>query len=152
NCFTMFGCDATGGGSPPVSSGQALIAVAAATPTPTPPPQCSPWATASPYPIDIARYGFVQTATDFYVFGGVSDGLTVSNVNSYNIASGTWTPHTAMPFSGEAPTCALDASSNLIYCADGAATNSFASYNIATDTWTPLAPDPFVTNHYGSAS
>ena len=37
NCFTQFGCDTTGGGSPPVSSGQALIAIAAAMPTPTPP-------------------------------------------------------------------------------------------------------------------
>ena len=91
NCFTVFGCDTTGGGSPPVSSGQALIAIAAPTPTPTPPPQCSPWATASPYPTTIVRYGFVQTATDFYVFGGVSDGTHVNNVNRYNIATGTWT-------------------------------------------------------------
>ena len=29
NCFTMFGCDTTGGGSPPVSSGQALMAIPA---------------------------------------------------------------------------------------------------------------------------
>jgi len=34
-CFTEFGCDTTGGEFPPVSSGQALIAVA------TPPPVCS---------------------------------------------------------------------------------------------------------------
>ena len=32
NCYTMFGCDTTGGGSPPVSSGQALMAI------PAPPP------------------------------------------------------------------------------------------------------------------
>ena len=152
NCFTMFGCDTTGGGSPPVSSGQALIAIAAATPTPTPPPQCSPWATASPYPSTIVRYGFVQTDTDFYVFGGVSDGLQVPNVNSYNLATGTWTSHSPMPFTSEAPTCALDASSGLVYCAQGDTGDGFASYNIATDTWTPLASDPFATDHYGSAS
>jgi N-acetylneuraminic acid mutarotase len=102
--------------------------------------------------MDIARYAFVQTATDFYVFGGVSDGATVNNVTKYNIASGTWTALAGMPFSGEAPTCSLDSSSNIVYCADGFATNSFASYNIATNTWTSLAPDPFVTDHYGSAS
>jgi N-acetylneuraminic acid mutarotase len=152
NCFTVFGCDTTGGTSPPVSSGQALIAIAAATPTPTPPPLCSPWATASPYPTTIVRYGFAQTATDFYVFGGVDNGFTTNAVNSYNIASGTWTSHSPMPFSGEAPTCALMPGTNTVYCADGLATNSFASYDIASDTWTPLAPDPFATDHYGSAS
>ena len=152
NCFTMFGCDTSGGQSPPVSSGQALMAIPAATPTPTPLPQCSPWATASPYPSTIVRYGFVQTDTDFYVFGGVSDGSQVNNVNSYNLATGTWTSHSPMPFTSEAPTCALDASSGLVYCAQGDTGNGFASYNIATDTWTPLASDPFATDHYGSAS
>ena len=162
-CFTEYGCDTTGGQAPPVSSGQALIAAAvAATPTPTPSatPTCPPgspngtgaWTAQTAYPVDIARYGFVQTATDFYVFGGVSDGFTTNAVNSYNIASGTWTSRAAMPFSGEAPTCALDSSTGIVYCADGLATNSFASYNIATDTWTPLSPDPFATDHYGSAS
>src|SRR5215471_2369901 len=152
NCFTMFGCDTTGGGSPPVSSGQALMAIPAATPTPTPPPQCSPWATASPYPTTIVRYGFVQTATDFYVFGGVSDGTEVNNVNSYNLATGMWTSHSPMPFTSEAPTCALMADTGIVYCAEGDTGNGFASYDIATDTWTSLAADPFVTDHYGSAS
>ena len=151
-CFTEFACDTSGGGSPPVSSGEALIASQTVTPTPTPPPQCSPWATASPYPLDIVRYGFVQTATDFYVFGGVSDGTEVNNVNSYNIATGMWTSHSPMPFTSEAPTCSLDASSGLVYCAQGDTGNGFASYNIATDTWTPLTADPFATDHYGSAS
>ena len=98
------------------------------------------------------RYGFVQTDTDFYVFGGVSDGSQVPNVNSYNLATGTWTSHSPMPFTSEAPTCSLDASSGLVYCAQGDTGNGFASYNIATDTWTPLASDPFATDHYGSAS
>ena len=40
----------------------------------------------------------------------------------------------------------------IVYCAEGDTGNGFASYNIATDTWTPLAADPFVTDHYGSAS
>ena len=42
NCFTLFGCDATGGGAPPVGSGQSLAATSAPTPTPTPTPACSP--------------------------------------------------------------------------------------------------------------
>ncbi len=35
NCFTVFGCDTTGGGSPPVSSGQALMAIAGPPPVQT---------------------------------------------------------------------------------------------------------------------
>ncbi len=40
----------------------------------------------------------------------------------------------------------------IVYCADGAGTNRFAAYDIASDSWTSLAPDPFVPDHYGSAS
>ena len=99
------------------------MAIPAATPTPTPTPLCSPWATASPYPTTIVRYGFVQADTDFYVFGGVDNGAKPTNaVNRYNIATGTWTSLSPMPFSGEAPTCALDSSTNIAYCADGLAT------------------------------
>ena len=43
-------------------------------------------------------------------------------------------------------------STGIVYCADGFTSNAFASYDIASDTWTNLAPDPFVTDHYGSAS
>ena len=43
-------------------------------------------------------------------------------------------------------------STGIVYCGDGFATNGFAAYDIATDTWTPLAPDPFVTDHFGSVS
>jgi hypothetical protein len=42
SCFTVFGCDTTGGTAPPVASGQALFAISAPTPTPTPTPACSP--------------------------------------------------------------------------------------------------------------
>ena len=126
--------------------------------SPTPTPTCTaggtpgPWTAGNPYPTTIVRYGFAQTATDFYVFGGVDNGFTTNAVNKYNLASGTWTSLAPMPFSGEAPTCALMESTGIVYCADGLATNSFASYNIATNTWTSLAPDPFVTDSYGSAS
>ena len=129
--------------------------------SPTPSPTCipgspngaaGPWTAGNPYPTTIARYGFVQTATHFYVFGGVTDGFTTSAVNRMSLATGTWEPRAASPFSGEAPTCALDASTGIAYCTDGLATNGFASYDTNTDTWTTLASDPFATDHYGSAS
>jgi Kelch motif len=131
------------------------------TPTPTATPTCpsgasggvpGPWSSASPYPFNNGRYGFAQTATHFYVFGGVSDGNRVNSVNRYDLATGTWQPRAPMPFTSEAPTCALMEATGIVYCAEGDTGNNFASYNIATDTWTPLAADPFVTDHYGSVS
>ena len=97
------------------------------------------------------RYGFAQTATHFYVFGGVSNGTRVNNVNRLNLATGMWESRAVMPFASEAPTCALMPGTNLVYCTEGDTGNHFASYNIATDTWTPLANIPG-TDHYGSAS
>jgi hypothetical protein len=132
-----------------------------ASPTPTPSPTCppgspngaaGPWTAGTAYPTTIVRYGFVQTATHFYVFGGVDNGFTTSAVNRMDLSTGNWEPRAPMPFSGEAPTCALDPTSGVVYCADGFATNAFASYDIGADSWTNLAPDPFVTDHYGSAS
>ena len=98
------------------------------------------------------RYGFAQTATHLYVFGGVADGTRTTAVNRMSLATGTWEPLAPMPFESEAPTCALMESTGIVYCAEGDTGNGFAAYNIATDTWTPLAADPFVTDHYGSAS
>jgi Kelch motif protein/dockerin type I repeat protein len=119
---------------------------------PAPSEATGPWTLGTPYPTTIVRYGFAQTATDFYVFGGVSDGTRVNNVNRMDIATGVWQSRAPMPFTSEAPTCALMASTGIVYCAEGDTGNGFASYNIATDTWTTLAPDPLITNHYGSAS
>ena len=90
------------------------------------------------------RYGFAQTATDFYVFGGVTDGFTTNAVNSMDLASGTWPSLAPMPFTNEAPTCALNGSRGIVYCADGSTRNGFAAYNIAGNSWTSLASDPFV--------
>jgi len=130
--------------------------------TPTPSPTCpvgvapvgvpGPWTAGNPYPTTIVRYGFVQTATHFYVFGGVDNGATTNAVNRMDLSTGNWEPRAPMPFSGEAPTCALDESTGIAYCADGFATNSFAAYDTNTDTWTPLASDPLADVHYGSAS
>jgi len=110
-----------------------------------------PWSVATPYPIPVVRYGFAQTATHFYVFGGVSNGSRVNNVNRMDISNGSWQARAPMPFTSEAPTCALMAATGLVYCAEGDTGSGFASYNIATDTWTPLAAIPG-GDHYGSAS
>jgi hypothetical protein len=101
-----------------------------------------PWSTASPYPIPDVRYGFAQTATHFYVFGGVSNGTRVPDVNRMVLATGMWESRAAMPFTSEAPTCALMASTGIVYCTEGDTGSGFASYNIATNTWTPLASIP----------
>ena len=93
-------------------------------------------------PVTDVRYGFAQTATHFYVFGGVSNGTRINNVNRMDIATGVWQPRAAMPFTSEAPTCALMTATGIVYCAEGDTGAGFASYNIATDTWTPLAAVP----------
>ena len=99
----------------------------------------------------VVRYGFAQTATHFYVFGGVSNGTRVNDVNRMDLATGMWQSRAPMPFTSEAPTCALMASTGIVYCTEGDTGSGFASYNIATDTWTPLANIPG-GDHYGSAS
>ena len=87
-----------------------------------------------------------------YVFGGVSNGTRVPDVNRMDLATGMWQSRAPMPFTSEAPTCALMESTGIVYCAEGDTGSGFASYNIATNTWTPLASDPLSPNHYGSAS
>ena len=137
-----------GGGASPTPT------ATAGTPTPTPtcvPGTPGPWSTATPYPIPDVRYGFAQTATHFYVFGGVSNGTRVPDVNRMDLATGMWQSRAAMPFTSEAPTCALMASTGIVYCTEGDTGSGFASYNIATNTWTPLASIPG-GDHYGSAS
>ena len=101
--------------------------------TPTGSPSCTPggtpgpWSIASPYPIPDVRYGFAQTATHFYVFGGVSNGTRVPDVNRMDIATGMWQSRASMPFTSEAPTCALMASTGIVYCTEGDTGSGFAS-------------------------
>ena len=160
--FTQYFCNGSGGAA---TGGQSYTLQGCGTPTPTVPPTATPtasptctpggtpgpWSTASPYPITDVRYGFAQTATHFYVFGGVSNGTRVHNVNRLDLATGMWQSRAAMPFTSEAPTCALMASTGIVYCTEGDTGSGFASYNIATNTWTPLASIPG-GDHYGSAS
>ncbi len=148
--FTQFECNTAG----TVNSGLQLVFTEPPCGTPTPTPTCTPsaaWSQASPYPITDARYGFAQTATHLYVFGGVSNGTRVNTVNRMDLATGMWQGRAPMPFTSEAPTCALMASTGIVYCTEGDTGSGFASYNIATDTWTPLAAIPG-GDHYGSAS
>src|SRR5204862_7618654 len=98
-----------------------------------------PWSTASPYPISVVRYGFAQTATHFYVFGGVSNGTSVNNVNRMDLATGMWEARAPMPFTSEAPTCAQEPSTGFMFCAEGDTGSGFAVYDITTDSWTLLA-------------
>jgi hypothetical protein len=151
---TTFSC-----GVATLTSGLDVTYTCAATPTPTPTPTpgCGVWSTATSYPITDVRYGFAQANVGgtnyFYVFGGVSGGTRVNNVNRYNLTTGLWEAKTGMPFTSEAPTCALMASTGLVYCAEGDTGVGFASYNLATDTWTSLATVPNASgNDYGSAS
>ena len=101
---------------------------------------------------DDVRYGFAQTATHFYVFGGVDNGTRTNAVNRMDLATGMWESRAPMPFTSEAPTCALMEATGIVYCAEGDTGNGFAAYDIAANSWTSLAADPFVTDHYGSAS
>ncbi len=109
------------------------------------------WVAGNPYPTTIVRYGFAQTATNFYVFGGVDNGNQTNAVNTMDLATGVWSPLAPMPFTSEAPTCALDATANIVYCAEGDTGNGFAAYDIASNTWTTLANTPNADD-YGSAS
>ena len=56
-----------------------------------------------------------------------------------------------MPFTSEAPTCAIVAGTGFVYCTEGDTGSGFARYDIVTNTWTSLAPIPG-GDHYGSAS
>ena len=78
-----------------------------------------PWTAGNPYPTTIVRYGFAQTATHFYVFGGVDNGAITNAVNRMDLSTGNWEPRAASPIAGEAPTCALDESAGIVYCTDG---------------------------------
>ncbi len=140
---TQFSC-----GTATLTSGLDVTYACGATPTPTPTPTpgCGVWNAATSYPITDVRYGFAQATVSgtqyFYVFGGVSGGTRVNNVNRYNLTTGMWEARAAMPFTSEAPTCALMASTGLVYCAEGDTGTGFASYDIASDTWTSLANVP----------
>jgi uncharacterized delta-60 repeat protein len=135
--------------TPTATATATRTATATATPCVLP---TGPWQAASPYPMPITRYGFAQTATHFYVFGGVSNGIPVSTVHRYDIAAGTWSaPLAPLPFATYAPTCALMPGTNFVYCAQGMGGSGFARYDIVANSWTSLAPAP-ISERSGAAS
>lgn len=133
-------------------------ATTTATPTSAASPTCSPnggpgpWTAALPYPKTIGRYGFAQVGNSFYVIGGVSASVRVTDTNRYDVATNTWTALAPIPVASEAPTCAYLSSNNKIYCAEGETGNSFRIYDIASNTWTTGPPVPGTTNRYGAVS
>jgi hypothetical protein len=150
--FTEDFCDAA-----PPAPGSRSYTCAGGGGTPTPTPTCTPgggpgpWTAGTAYPTTIVRYGFAQTATHFYVFGGVDNGAITGAVNRMDLSTGNWEPRAASPIAGEAPTCALDESAGIVYCTDGTNGSGFFSYDIAADSWTTLASIP-QSDTYGSAS
>ena len=114
--------------------------------------QPGPWTAANPYPTTIVRYGFAQTATDFYVFGGVTTASprtpSISITSPQEPGHRSHRCHLAMK---RLPVRSMKVEASSI-ARTVAARNRFAAYNIASDSWTSLASDPFVTDHYGSAS
>src|SRR5204862_1880795 len=98
----------TGGGgcaTPTPSPSASPSPSPSASPSPSPSPTCVPgaWSAGSPYPVPISRYAFAQTGTHFYVFGGVSNGSRVNNVNRMDILTGVRQSPAPQPFTSEAP-------------------------------------------------
>ncbi len=138
-------CAQSGGSTPTPTP------TATQTPTPTASPTCSPggagpWVMDNPYPTPTDRYGFAQTSTHFYVFGGAGP---TNAVNRMEITTGAWEARAPMPSNAIAPTCALMEATGIVYCGFGWLNTSFAAYNIATDSWTSLAQVPTIDS-YGS--
>jgi hypothetical protein len=104
---------------------------------------------ANPYPTPNSRYGFAQTSTHFYVFGGQSD-LPTNIVNRMEIATGTWQPRAPMLSNTISASCALMEDTGIVYCGSGFLSQGFAAYDIATDSWTSLTQVPTIDS-YGSA-
>jgi hypothetical protein len=99
------------------------------------------------------RYGFAQTATDFYLVGGLNSGFAVTGaLVRYNIATNVWTPLATAPSTiNQAPSVAYW--NGKIYAAgglNGTPTTTFQIYDIASNTWSAGPPIPLGT--YGAAA
>jgi N-acetylneuraminic acid mutarotase len=154
--FAQYGCDTTGGQSPPVTSGQILTAMLTScgtptpTPTTTPTPTCGPAAWQSGPPQPPARYaiqGALGTDNKLYVAGGQSgDGLTVyDQVSRYDYTTNTWSNVAPLPV--PVSQAATGAANGKIYVAGGfiggtSVTNALRIYDIATNAWTSGANMP----------
>ena len=150
-CYTVFGCDTTGGTSPPVSSGQALM--------PSRPQRQHRRRRRSARrgrrPARIRQRSCAMglprlplTFTSSVVWTTASPRTpSIATTSPQEPGHRTHRCHLAMK--------RLPARSMKVEASSIARTvrhQQFAAYNIATDSWTPLAPDPFAPDHYGSAS
>ena len=132
--------------------------IGGATPTPTATPICPPvWTPMAPIPPSVnapqLRYGFAQTATDFYLVGGLNSGFaTTGALVRYNIATNVWTPLATAPTAiAQAPSTAYwNGKIYSIGGLNGTPTTTVQIYDIATDTWSAGAPIPAGT--YGAAA
>ena len=126
-----------------------------ATATPTCPPgggAAGPWIAGNPYPINRCALWLCPDGNALLcVRWSGRRHSEIADVNRMDLATGIWESRAPMPFTSEAPTCALMESTGIVYCAEGDTGSGFASYNIATNTWTPLANTPN-GDDYGSAS
>ena len=155
--FTQYGCDTTGGQSPPVTSGQvltAMLTMRADTPTPTPSsttPTCGPAAWQSGPPQPPARYaiqGALGTDNKLYIAGGQSADATpivYDQVSRYDYTTNTWSNVAPLPV--PVSQAATGAANGKIYVAGGfiggtSVTNALRIYDIATNTWTSGANMP----------
>jgi Kelch motif len=126
--------------------------------SPTPTPTCpSAWTAMAPIPSGVnapqLRYGFAQTATDFYLVGGVNSSFqNTGALVRYNIATNVWTPLATAPTAiGQAPSAAYW--NGKIYAIggfNGGPTTTVQIYDIATNAWSAGAPIPAGT--YGAAA
>jgi hypothetical protein len=109
------------------------------------------WATATAYPIPIARYAFAQNGEDMYVISGVTSAALTPTVRRYNATTNAWTSLADIPVASEAPAAAILGSR--IYVADGlSGGNLIRIYDIPTNTWTSGAARPGVGSSFGAAA
>src|SRR5204863_8950815 len=117
---------------------------------------CPPvWTAKAPVPAGAPqlRYGFVQTATDFYLVGGLNSSFAVTGaLVRYNIATDTWTPLATAPSTiNQAPSAAIwNGKIYAIGGLNGSPTTTVQIYDIASNTWSAGAPIPLGT--YGAAA
>ena len=127
------------------------------TATPTASPSCTPggspgpWSTASPYPYPTCATALRRPPRTSMCSAECPMARVCPTSTAWTLPLECGNPARRCPLVSEAPTCALMASTGIVYCTEGDTGSGFASYNIATNTWTPLASIPG-GDHYGSAS
>lgn len=106
------------------------------------------WIPATPYPVGIDRFGYVDDSGVLYVVSGrTATGLTTAVSKSQQ---GAWTSLAPIPVPSEAPVAALIR--ERLYVASGAgAPSALHIYDVTSNTWLTGAPRPGVSSSYGAA-